>query len=300
MVHNPGFPPLGGGVTRPPDTGTTAGIPLSYADKLKTNIKWDNRFKRNVLEIILDNDNKKFVNIPDNVIDRLFKTLGIDIKSQVEGFFRKNNIIYAWLANGIDLERFCRSESIKIAKGIRTKFIRPSGKRDVTVKVSGLDFNTPDSFVIEYLGMFGKVVKDSVIYDKYREGPFAGKYNGDRKFSVEFNQKGTNMGTFHIIDGVRVKIFYNGNRKTCARCHQTADVCEGDAIASECETNGGKRVPLVEHMKKLWECIDFQPLSFELNMDELNPELNVGGDVNIKECVSICLFFFWSENRFSN
>ena len=90
MVDNPAFPPLGGGVTRPPDTGTTAGIPLSYADKLKTNIKWDNRFKRNVLEIILDNDNKKFVNIPDNVIDRLFKTLGKYIKSQVEGFFRKN------------------------------------------------------------------------------------------------------------------------------------------------------------------------------------------------------------------
>ena len=202
MVDNPGFPPLGGGVTRPPDTGTTAGIPLSYADKLKTNIKWDNRFKRNVLEIILDNDNKKFVNIPDNVIDRLFKTLGNYIKSQVEGFFR------------------------------------PSGKRDVTVKVSGLEFNTPDLFVIEYLCKFGKVVKDSVIYDKYREGPFAGNYNGDRKFSVHFTQNGTNMGTFHIIDGVRVKIFYNGNKKTCAQCHQTADVCKGVTVASECETLG--------------------------------------------------------------
>ena len=39
----------------------------------------------------------------------------------------------------------------------------------------------------------------------------------------------------------------------------------------------------MEHMKKLWESIDFKPLSFELNMDELNPELNVGGDVTIKD-----------------
>ena len=276
------FPPLGGGGTRPPDPRTTPREPSSYSQKLKTNIKWDSRLKRNILEIILDNDNKEFVELNDEVMHRLFMTLGI-IKSQVEGYFRKNNAIKVWLATGINLDRFCRSESIKIANGIRTKFIRPSGKKEVTVKVSGLDFNTPDSFVIEYLGKFGKVVPNSVIYDKYKEGHFAGKYNGDRKYSVDFTQKGTNMGTFHIIDGDRVKIFYNGNKKTCARCHQTAETCKGEAVASDCEANDGERFPLVDHMKTLWAMVGFEPFSFELNVDELDLEANVGGDVTIKD-----------------
>ena len=271
------MPVRGDGLTRPPDS-----VP-SYADKLKTNIKWDNRLQRNVLEIILENDNKEFVEINDDVIEKLFRTLGIDVKSHIEGCFRRSNTIFAWLVKGIDLDRFCRAESIKICNGVRTKFIRPAGKKEVTVKVSGLDFNTPDTYVREYLGKFGKVVSETVIYEKYKEGPFAGKCNGDRKYSVDFTQHGVNMGTFHIIDGARVKVFFNGNKKTCARCHQTADVCKGEALAADCEENGGYRIPLSEHMKKLWESVNFRPSNFQLAVEQHDLDANLGGDVTINK-----------------
>jgi hypothetical protein len=51
-----------------------------------------------------------------------------------------------------------------------TGIIRPSGKKDVTVSIVGLDFNTPDTFVFEYLNKFGVVVNQSVIYSRGREG----------------------------------------------------------------------------------------------------------------------------------
>ena len=35
--------------------------------------------------------------------------------------------------------------------------------------VCGLDFNTPDTFVMSYLSKFGTVVNQKVIYDRYKE-----------------------------------------------------------------------------------------------------------------------------------
>ena len=259
-------------MTRPPDQQFSG----SYADKVKTNIKWDNRLKRNVLEIILDSDKSEYTELSDDLIEKLFRTIGINTKNQVEGFYRKNNTIFAWLSAGIDLDRFCRSESIQISSSVRTKFIRPSGKKEVTVRVCGLDFNTPDSFVMEYLNKFGKVVTDSVIYDKHKEGPFAEKFNGDRRYSVDFTCSNINMGSFHLIDGARVKIFFNGNRKTCARCHQTEDLCKGSAIAAVCEANNGPRISLLDHMKNLWKTVNFTPANFELKEKEIAKEMTKG------------------------
>ena len=130
--------------------------------------------------------------------------------------------------------------------------------------ISGLDFNTPDTFVMSYLNKFGKVSANKVIYDRYKEGPFSGKYNGGRKYQVDFTESGLSMGTFHLIDGNRVKVFYPGNRKTCGRCHKTADNCKGEAMARDCENNGGVRIDLATHMKQLWGIIGFQPHEFNL------------------------------------
>ena len=39
-----------------------------------------------------------------------------------------------------------------------TSSIRPAGKTSVRVNILGLDFNTPNSFVLEYLGKFGTIL----------------------------------------------------------------------------------------------------------------------------------------------
>ena len=184
----------------------------------------------------------------------------------MEGYFQRNKSIHVWLINGINLDKFCRNESIKVTKNVKTGFIRPAGKKEVTVTVSSLEFNTPDTFVMEYLSKFGTVITTNVIYDRYKEGPFHGKYNGDRKYQVDFTKSKVSMGTFHIIDGSRVRIHFLGNKKTCGRCHQTAEHCKGNAVAKDCEGNGGVRRDLVDHMRDLWNLVDFQPQNFQLDI----------------------------------
>ena len=264
--------------TRPPDLPQVVSErqekPL-YSDKLKTSVSWDNRLKRNVLEISLEKDEGCQESLDQVSILRLFRTLGIDTEKEVEGYFQRNKSLHVWLLNGINLDKFCKNEGIRVSTGIKTGFIRPSGKKEVTVTVSGLDFNTPDTFVMSYLNRFGKASTDKVIYDRYKEGPFIGKFNGDRKYQVDFTESDVFMGTFHLIDGSRVKVFYPGNRKTCGRCHQTADTCKGEAIARDCEENGGSRVDLATHMKQLWIKVGFQPHEFNLDADNDRADVQI-------------------------
>ena len=261
----------------PPDTGeknAMTGNIRSYSERVKSNIKYDQRLKRNVLEITLEKSMEDaHMEVDDIEVARICKTLGIDITSQVEGynFHYKGRIglLCIWMSAGINLERFCKDISIRVSDGLVTGMIRPAGKKDVTVTVNGLDFNTPDAFVVDYLNKFGSVTNNSAVYSKYETGPFKGKYNGERKFQVDFSTSKFQMGNYHIIDGNKVRIFYRGNIKTCGRCHKPALECAGGGLAKNCEVAGGDRVTLIDHMKRLWSAIGFTPTSFEADEDDM-------------------------------
>ena len=247
--------------------------PSSYADRLKTNVNYDQRLKRNVLEIMLEKTEKDAEMVLDqNCVARLCRSIGMDIVSQVEGYQIHHNgrtsTITVWVVKGVHPDRFCRVEGINVTKGVMTSMIRPSGRSDVTVSVNGLDFNTPDSFVFDYLNKFGTVIKNEVIYGKHGEAPLKGKYNGDRRYQVDFSKSVRTMGTYHIIDAAKVRIFYPGNKKTFGRCYNFADGCPGGGIAKECEKLKGPRVSIIDHMRQLWEMIGFKPNNFEFSLDE--------------------------------
>ena len=58
---------------------------LSYSDKLKVNVRIEERLKRDVLEIHLENENSTNINLSDEVVATLCSRIGIDVKSHVEG-----------------------------------------------------------------------------------------------------------------------------------------------------------------------------------------------------------------------
>ena len=65
----------------------------SYAERLKTNVSYDQRLKRNVLEIVLEKTEKDADMVMDqDCIARLIRSIGMDLLTQVEGYqqTRKN------------------------------------------------------------------------------------------------------------------------------------------------------------------------------------------------------------------
>ena len=110
----PDPPPLGGGSPARDErqgagSNNNAGAKLSYSDRLKTNVRYDQRFKRNILEITLEKSDPS-IDIAVDEEDVAFKTLGIDIMSQLQGYQIKYmgsfSIISVWMAPGTSLVRF--------------------------------------------------------------------------------------------------------------------------------------------------------------------------------------------------
>ena len=69
------------------DGGTKDKSKMSYSDRLKTNVRYDQRLKRNVLEITLEKTDKTSeFDVDGEYVARVTKTLGIDIVSQTQGY----------------------------------------------------------------------------------------------------------------------------------------------------------------------------------------------------------------------
>ena len=65
--------------------------------------------------------------------------------------------------------------------------------------IIGLDFNTPNRFVLVYLGKFGTITSNTVVYNKYDRGPFKGKYTGERVYEVYFTKSEKQMEYFTLL-----------------------------------------------------------------------------------------------------
>ena len=259
----------------------------SYADRTKMNVRYDQKLKRNVLDIEVEKDSiEDEMILSEETVAELLTKINMDILTHVEGYQvshgRKKSKIEVLCKAGLDLEQFCMYERLEVEHNVKTNFIRPAGRREVEVTVTGLGFNIPDSLVQEYISKFGgKLVTNDVIYGKYSDGPFRGKLNGIRKYQVDFTESKKQMGTFHILDGKKVKVFYRGNSSTCGWCHCDRTRCPGGGLAKSCKEKETTQVVLVDHMKKLWKSIDFDPQVFEIKEVEYDDVENLqclGGD----------------------
>ena len=289
------IPPDGGGFLQQGGTQSVGEVKntavdkpaTSYSDKLKVNVRKEERLKRKVLEIHLENDTKGNMNLDNETVAKLCSKIGIDVKTQLEGVQvmpGNSKKIFMWLKDDCNIERFCVQESIKVAPGVKTGLIKPMDKKEVVVTIKGLNFNTPDSLVIEYINKHGKVTNNKVIYEVEREGPFKGIRNGNRKYLVDFTDSEHNLGSFHIIDGANVSVFFTGQKKTCGRCYKTAKFCLGSGFAKVCQENKGERVRLVDHMKEHWASVGFAVENFKLDTpDEEDDKGPVTEDVPIKD-----------------
>ena len=255
----------------------------TYSEKLKTNVSYSHRLKRNILEISLEKiEDEADLNVGDECLERVMRSIGIDM-SLVMGFQTKYrgkfSIMSVWFDPSVNLDRFCKEEKIRVTKGVCTGYIRKAGSPEVVVTISSLDFDTPDQFVIEYLNKFGKVINKQPIYCKGTEGFMKDKFNGTRKYLVDFSQSIRYMGSYHFLDGEVVRVSYRGNVETCGHCHKSSSKCPGGAKKKVCKESGGQFIHISDHMRQLWSEIDFLPTGFELPAVE--EEGNEDGEVSI-------------------
>ena len=226
-------------------------------------------WKKNVLEVVLEKDVRGAFHVTESECLHLLKKLGIDPRpgvhlDQIQICPTGRGVILITLKQGIDITRFCRYDVFQITRsGIRAVNVKPAGKREVVVTLRGLHPNTRDDGVINYLGKFGNIITNKVVYCTFGDGPLLGIKNGDRSYKIEINP-GTNIGTYHAIDGQRVTVRYPGQLQSCARCFETARTCRGGAIARKCEAQNGPKVEFSDYIQDLWKKIEYVPGMVEM------------------------------------
>ena len=222
--------------------GSTRGGPEGRGSPTYSNIASINtsvREKKNILEVRLEKQQGSSFNLSAEEIENLLKRLYIDgshflgVSACPEG----KPVVFITLHPSVEITRFLnRNESYVVKEEVRTTSIRPEGRKEKVVKITGLHPNTKDQAVVKYLAAHGKVsTSERVIHHVFPGDPgstlLAGKLNGNRSYVVELKVA---MGSYHIIDGEKVSVRYNGQEWTCARCHKFKSACPGAAVAKNC------------------------------------------------------------------
>ena len=79
------------------------------------------------------------------------------------------------------------------------------------------------------------------------------KKNSDRTYLMHLGGITAPLGTYHLIDGVRIRINYRNCVPTCGRCYSTPEFCPGSGYARKCYEQGGQKLRLEDHIKWLAE-----------------------------------------------
>ena len=237
--------------TLPSDVTKTAR--KSFASVLGSNIPV--RDNKNVLEIVLEKDSKGAFNVTEAECAHLMNKLGLDQRP------------------GIHVEEVQICPQGRGVIFIRAVVVKPAVKREVVVTVRGLHPNTKDTVVVEYLGKFGEVSNNKVVYGIYGDGPLKGFKNGDRSYQIVI-KAGKYLGSYHYIDNQKVSMRYPGQQQTCARCFQPSKHCKGRGLAKKCEEAGGNRVDFTDYILNLWKNIDYSPETSESGV-LTNPDIIV-------------------------
>ena len=227
--------------------------PPSYASLLKGNSS--GRKKLNILDIVLERRDKDvpFKLNKTELSKLLFKKMKLDPKSILKLDTSSFAVIHIELKDNVNPDDFVGLPSFDIRDGLRVKYYRPHHRKESLVTLSWLDLETPDDLIIHVLSHFGEV-KSNMKWKNFSEEECDGDLEkllnniatGERQIWMELKH---NLPSYAVIDNRRVKIYYPGQHRTCARCQETAIECKGNANAKLCEENGGLKVNLADVWK---------------------------------------------------
>ena len=94
---------------------------MSYAERTKMKIRYDQKLNRNILEIEVEKEtNEDEFILAEESIAKLLRTINMDIYIDVEGYQvsygRKKSKIEVLCKEDLDLEQFCIQNSLEVEK----------------------------------------------------------------------------------------------------------------------------------------------------------------------------------------
>ena len=154
---------------------------MSWAERLGSSLP--SSLNRNILEVVLEKDDKGAFIVKDEEFARLRQKIGLDTRpgavvEEVQICPSGRGVILITLKDNVKIEDYCRYDIIVITEsGIRSSMMKPAGKKEMVVTMKGLHPNTRDSVVLDYLSRFDKIVATKVVRGEFAAGPLRGMKN---------------------------------------------------------------------------------------------------------------------------
>ena len=196
-----------------------------------------------------------------------------------------------YLKPNVDTTKLNLNEAFEIKPGLRTKPVSLD-KRDTWINVYWTSVETDNRDIEASLSYFGRVTMIEHMTYKSKSNDDAllkqldGVKKGDRRVKIQIHR---NIPSYIIIAQRKVKVTYEGQTKTCRRCHSFVEACPGDGDIDRCEEAG---VPKTD-LDQLWDSFIEQNEPFtedeEEPMDMLDaPRARIGE--NEEKCFELSGF----------
>ena len=144
------------------------------------------------------------------------------------------------------------TQSLQLRPGLWTRPLQaPEKDRKINIKWAPMKFSNKE--IEKTLSLFGQVtssVDHVVIWDGPEEWMKAlnGVTVAERWCRMKIE---TNIPSLIVVRGVKLRVDYQGQPKTCSRCYKFWTSCPGDGKADKCKKAGGEEVKLNIAFKKL-------------------------------------------------
>ena len=144
-----------------------------WADDLGSNIP--SSWNKNVLEIILEKDDRGAFMVSDIECAKLMNKIGLGISNEkveaVQICPNGRGVIFITMKSHIAIEDFMFSDVIEVSPKVNVINMKPAGTWKAIVTLRGLHPNSRDQSGLDYLNKFGKVTTTKVVHCYYSEGP---------------------------------------------------------------------------------------------------------------------------------
>ena len=245
----------------PGDGDTDGDIELEDGDALVTDeqtekVSYANAAKNTwTLELHLyREDNGNYFHISDKELgDLVVKKLGVKkgfCKSADTSPYKK---IILEIHDSISSGSLNVTQSLQIRKGLYTRPIQaPEKDRGVFIKWASMNFNNKDiELILSHFGEVTEPVAHVVIKDNGTDewtNLMDGVTTSERKCRMKI---WTNIPSIIMVRGVKLRIDYPGQPKTCSRCMKFWSSCPGGGKTEKCKKEGGEEKDLKVYFKNL-------------------------------------------------
>ena len=227
--------------------------------------------KKIVLNLSKDDDAISWNVSRDELSKLVYEKMGIPegkIDAIDDSMFKK---IVVYLKPGVDNNDYLTTSTYLVRPGLK---VEPTRAMDglVAVRIFWTAFDLDNGEIKNALSFFGDVVGE-IEYMNFGKGntsvsdKLRNVKTGNRVVKMKIKK---NIPSYILIGGKKAKVIYNGQLKTCARCHKVAEHCPGESDASKCDNEGGDRRDIMLTYDQIIEEAKEVNIGYQLNAEYMD------------------------------